>query len=121
MFSRAPHYYFDRTGLEGSEDIWTFAARPDNPAPHFAPYPRELVERCVAIGCPPRGTVLDPFVGSGTSMVAALQSGRPAIGIDLNSEYCTHALHWISEKTRARRRPAGNVAQTTKLLPGLDT
>ncbi|GEL42917.1 MULTISPECIES: DNA methyltransferase [Methylobacteriaceae] len=120
MFSRAPRYFFDRTGLEGSEDIWTFPARPDNPAPHFAPYPRELVSRCLAIGCVPGGVVLDPFVGSGTTMVAALESGRPAIGIDLNPEYCTQALRWVSEKPRARRRPAGTDARATKLLPGLE-
>jgi tRNA G10 N-methylase Trm11 len=43
--------------------------------------------------------VLDPFVGSGTSVVAALQSGRSAIGIDLNSEYCRYAAEWIIEAT----------------------
>ena len=34
------------------------------------------------------GTVLDPFVGSGTTMIAALESGRHAIGIDLKDKYC---------------------------------
>lgn len=96
MFSRAPRYFFDRKGLEGNEDIWSFPARPDNPMTHAAPYPLELVNRCLAVGCPPEGTVLDPFVGSGTTMVAALESGRSAIGIDLNPEYCRHALQWIT-------------------------
>ncbi|MCH4561025.1 DNA methyltransferase [Mesorhizobium jarvisii] len=109
MFSRAPRYYFDRTGLSGSEDIWSFPARPDNPIAHFAPYPRELVSRCLSIGCPPGGTVLDPFVGSGTTMVAALEAGRSAVGIDLSPDYCTHVLKWITaaksgQRSRARSR-----------------
>lgn len=110
MFSRAPRYYFDRTGLTGSEDIWTFSARPDNPIAHFAPYPRELVSRCLAIGCPPGGTVLDPFVGSGTTMVAALEAGSPAIGIDLSPDYATHALKWVTDakwRDKAAQRTAG--------------
>ena len=43
------------------------------------------------------GTVLDPFVGSGTTMVAALKSGRPAIGIDRHADYCRHALQWVTK------------------------
>lgn len=97
MFSRAPRYFFDRTGLDGNEDIWSFPARPDNPMRHAAPYPLELVNRCLAVGCPPGGTVLDPFVGSGTTMVAALKSGRPAIGIDRHADYCRHALQWVTK------------------------
>lgn len=100
MFSRSPRYYFDRSGLSGSEDIWSFPARPDNPHAHFAPYPRELVQRCLSIGCPPGGTVLDPFVGSGTTMVAALESGHSAIGIDLSPDYCAHVIKWITSKKR---------------------
>ena len=103
MFSRAPRYYFDRTSLMGVEDIWTFPARPDNPAAHFAPYPRELVSRCLSIGCPKGGTVLDPFVGSGTTLVAALEAGSPAIGIDLSPDYCTQALKWVTDARRKGR------------------
>lgn len=97
MFSRAPRYFFDRKGLNGNEDIWSFPARPENPITHAAPYPLELVDRCLAVGCPPGGTVLDPFVGSGTTMVSALRSGRPAIGIDRHADYCRHALQWVSK------------------------
>lgn len=110
MFSRAPRYYFDRTGLLGSEDIWSFPARPDNPNAHFAPYPRELVQRCLSIGCPPGGTVLDPFVGSGTTMIVALEAGHPAIGIDLSSEYCAHVIKWITSTSRDQNTK-GDLAQ----------
>jgi DNA modification methylase len=87
LFSTGPRYWFDRMGLAGEEDIWKIVARPENPGSHFAPYPREFVERCLDCGCCRGGVVLDPFVGSGTTMIAALARGSGAIGVDLKPEY----------------------------------
>ncbi|MEN1959093.1 site-specific DNA-methyltransferase [Luteimonas sp. MJ246] len=104
MFSKGPKYFFDRTALAGEEDVWKIVARPENPGAHFAPYPRELVDRCLAVGCKPKGTVLDPFVGSGTTMLAALERGHPAVGIDLNEKYCdfigTRIMNEFGQKRR---------------------
>ena len=88
ILAKGPRYFFNRQELQGEEDIWRMVARPENPGAHFAPYPRELVEKCLACGCPPGGTVLDPFVGSGTTMLAALRRRLPAMGIDIKREYC---------------------------------
>jgi DNA modification methylase len=96
LFSKSPRYWFHRPGLVGEEDVWRIVARPENPGSHFAPYPIELVERCLDCGCPKGGVVLDPFVGSGTTMVAALSRGSSAIGVDLKpeySEYTTERIH----------------------------
>lgn len=91
LFSKQPKYYFDRTGLAGEEDVWFI--EPDRTLPnrgvHYAPFPRDLVKRCLACGCPPSGIVLDPFVGGGTTMIAALEAGYPVIGIDLNPNFCS--------------------------------
>jgi excisionase family DNA binding protein len=95
IFSKSARYWFNRDGLNGDEDIWQIVARPENPGSHFAPFPRELADRCVACGCPPGGVVLDPFVGSGTTMVAALHHGCDAVGIDLKPEYCEFVAHRI--------------------------
>jgi excisionase family DNA binding protein len=95
IFSKGPRYYFNRAALLGEEDVWKIVARPENPGAHFAPYPRELVDRCLACGCPEGGTVLDPFVGSGTTMVSALASGRQAIGIELKPQYAEFAAKRI--------------------------
>lgn len=51
---------------------------------HFATYPPELIRPFVRAGCPPGGTVLDPFGGSGTTGLVADQEGRNAILIDLD-------------------------------------
>jgi DNA modification methylase len=67
-------------------DVWTVATRP-YPAAHFATFPIELPTRCIAAGCRPGGTVLDPFSGSGTTGAAARNLDRRYVGIDLNAEY----------------------------------
>lgn len=102
IFSKGPRYFFDRRGLRGEEDIWRIVARPENPGAHFAPYPRELVERCLDIGCKRGGAVLDPFVGSGTTMLAALDRESPAVGIDLKPEYCDFIIERIDREFKPR-------------------
>jgi len=71
--------------------VWTIATEP-YPGAHFATFPRKLVEPCVKAGCPEGGTVLDPFAGSGTTLLVAQQLGRRGIGIDLSPEYLMQAL-----------------------------
>lgn len=112
IFSKGPRYYFNRKGLAGEEDVWRMVARPENPGAHFAPYPRELVERCLDVGCKPGGTVLDPFVGSGTTMLCALDRKSPAYGIDLKAEYCDFIAKRLDGGggEQNRRRPPARVA-----------
>ena len=102
IFSKQPRYFFNRAGLNGEEDMWTIRARPENPYAHCAPFPVELVERCLRCGCRPKGTVLDPFAGSGTTLVAALLSGRSAVGIELNDKYSALAERRIRKVIQER-------------------
>jgi site-specific DNA-methyltransferase (adenine-specific) len=97
IFSKQPRYYFNREALGGEEDVWTITARPDNPFSHAAPFPSELADRCIECGCPPGGMVLDPFLGSGTTALAALKLGRNTVGVDLNASYCEVAEQRIRE------------------------
>ncbi|MGC9093955.1 MAG: DNA-methyltransferase, partial [Bacteroidota bacterium] len=54
---------------------------------HFAVFPEALCEIPIKAACPPNGIVLDPFCGSGTTLIVAKKLGRNWIGIELNSEY----------------------------------
>ena len=94
LFVKDRHYFFDKSKLpcgSGAEDVWNIPARPrPNGAKQTAPFPDELVEQCLAVGCPPGGVVLDPFCGSGTTMRIALLDGHPAIGIELNEAFCDY-------------------------------
>jgi len=71
-------------------DVWPYPTRPLREA-HFAAYPIEIPLRCIAAGCRPEGTVLDPFSGAATTGLAALQLGRRYVGVDLSSQYAALA------------------------------
>lgn len=71
-------------------DVWTVSTKPFKQA-HFATFPPGLILPCVLAGCPKGGTVLDPFLGSGTTAVVAKANGRDYIGIDCSPEYCKMA------------------------------
>lgn len=94
MFSKDRNYFFNRAALRDvlvEEDVWSISTRPKpTNGIDTAPYPDELVERCLALGCPDQGLVLDPFAGSGTTVRVALTSGRSATGIDLNPQFCDY-------------------------------
>jgi len=68
---------------------------------HPAPFPRELVRRCLLAGCPKGGTVLDPFVGSGTVPAVATKYGFRSMGIDLNAQYLEMAKERIGKEQDA--------------------
>lgn len=77
-------------------DVWSIPTTPFAGA-HFATFPVELPRRCIAAGCKPGGTVLDPFSGAGTTALAAQQLGRKAVGIDINAAYHDIALRRMSD------------------------
>ncbi len=103
MFVKARKYYFDRDKLPqngGSEDVWKIPARPKNGDMDTAPYPEELVEQCLSIGCKKGGVVLDPFCGSGTTIRVALDMGCDGIGVELNPKFCEYIRGSFSSKAR---------------------
>jgi len=66
--------------------VWTVTTKPFKGA-HFATFPMDLIEPCVLAGCPEGGTVLDPFGGSGTTGIVAVNHNRHAVLCELNKEY----------------------------------
>lgn len=104
LFVKSRHYYFNKKALPktgGAEDVWSIPAKAKlNGAKETAPFPEELVQQCLAVGCPPGGIVLDPFCGSGTTLRVALANGHPAIGIELNESFCVHIREDILKITK---------------------
>ena len=66
---------------------------------HTAIYPESIISNIMHLLTSPNSTVLDPFLGSGTSGVSAKKLGRNFIGIDINSEYCQMATKRIKDTT----------------------
>ena len=62
---------------------------------HPAPFPLELARRLVRMFSFVGDTVLDPFCGTGTTMVAAMQAGRNSIGVEIDPEYCRMTARYL--------------------------
>jgi DNA modification methylase len=66
--------------------VWTVPTAP-YPDAHFATYPPALITPCILAGSRPGDVIFDPFAGSGTTGMVALELGRRAVLIELNPEY----------------------------------
>lgn len=66
---------------------------------HPAPFPLELALRLVRMFSFTGDTVLDPFCGTGTTMIAALRTGRNSIGVEIDPEYCRMAARYLKAET----------------------
>lgn len=77
-------------------DVWTTTASKFSGA-HFATFPEQLCIKPILACCPPGGVVLDPFMGSGTTAVAAKRLGRDFIGCDLNPEYVSLSMSRVQK------------------------
>lgn len=95
LIARAPFKL--APGANKAGDVWEIPQSRD--IPHPAPFPEELAERCI------RATnariVLDPFLGSGTTAIAAQKLGRDWIGIERSRHYCGIARRRISQLRKA--------------------
>jgi DNA modification methylase len=82
------HTEYDGTEtVRRSRSVWSISTTPTAVA-HLATYPVALAKRCIVAGSPEGGLVLDPFGGSGTTALAALEARRRFQLIELNSGYC---------------------------------
>jgi len=83
-------FYFLRNHPNGSKptDVWDILPEDtQNRETHFAPYPPDLCRIPILATCPESGVVLDPFCGTGTTLLAARNLGRKSVGIDLSRPY----------------------------------
>jgi site-specific DNA-methyltransferase (adenine-specific) len=86
--------------------MWTFAGANPNRVGHPAPFPEELPRRLIKLYSYPDDLVLDPFLGSGTTAVAALKLGRQAVGVELNPTFCDLARRNVLTASALSEAPA---------------
>ena len=79
------------------QQIWTIPGA--STKKHPAPYPLELATRLVRMFSFYGDTVLDPFCGSGTTLIAALRNGRNGIGIEIDTEYCRMSAKFLKTES----------------------
>ncbi|GIU83890.1 MAG: hypothetical protein KatS3mg008_0665 [Acidimicrobiales bacterium] len=89
--------------LEATTDLWEIPPASATRIGHPAPFPVELPQRLIELYTFEEDVVLDPFVGSGSTAVAAVRTGRHFVGFDTEAEY----LRIAAERVNAERRRVG--------------
>jgi len=83
-------------GFRNKRDVWTVATQPCSEA-HFATFPPKLIEPMILAGSKAGDTILDPFMGSGTTAIQAVRLHRHYLGCELNPEYVKMAERRIAD------------------------
>jgi len=90
--------------IEWTNGVWNFSGVSRKKIGHPAPFPVELPKRCIKLFSFVGDTVLDPFLGSGTTLTACLETRRKGIGVEINESYCI----------LAKKRIEKSIAETIK-------
>ena len=90
LFSKSQNYYFDVDAIKEEtrrkRSVWNVTKKPYKGA-HFAVFPPELIEPCILAGSEKGDTILDPFMGSGTTAMVSKKLDRHYIGCELHENY----------------------------------
>ncbi|MEM1694904.1 MAG: site-specific DNA-methyltransferase [Ignisphaera sp.] len=84
--------------IEWTNGLWTFPGENPKRVGHPAPFPIELPKRCIKLFTYVNDVVLDPFLGSGTTLVAVALTGRRGIGIEIERKYCDTAVQRLKKE-----------------------
>lgn len=85
--------------IEWTNALWTFNGESKKRIGHPAPFPRELPRRLIKLFSFIGDVIFDPFVGSGTTIIEAVNNKRIGIGVDIDSDYCEIAKKRIQNET----------------------
>ncbi|MBW3650527.1 MAG: site-specific DNA-methyltransferase, partial [Actinobacteria bacterium] len=108
--------------LEATTDLWEMPPESATRVGHPAPFPAELPKRLIELYTYEGDVVLDPFMGSGTTAVAALRTQRHYIGFDTDPAYVDRAKERIAREVARLRRPESLATVPFRVqLPALTT
>lgn len=85
--------------LEWTNGVWVFNGESKKKIGHPTPFPVELPRRCIKLFSYVGSTVLDPFLGSGSTLLACILTKRKGIGIEIDKHYCELAKKRILNAT----------------------
>jgi len=86
--------------MEWTNGLWTFQGESKKRVGHPAPFPIELPKRCIKLFSFVGDLILDPFMGSGTTLIAAYLNNRKAVGFDVDKGYCELAYKRLLEEAK---------------------
>ena len=100
--------------IDWTNGLWTFPGQSKKGAGgHPAPFPIELPKRCIKLFSFVDDVVLDPFMGSGSTLIAAASNNRKSIGIDIDAEYCAIAKKRIIAESEILERELNEIVIKT--------
>lgn len=115
MLTKSDKYYYDSEaikepnmsgGVRNKRSVWDVKTSPFKGA-HFATYPCDLILPCLLASTRFGDCVLDPFFGSGTTGVVAMENGRNYVGVDFNPAYLDLAVDRLTNIDEKQRGPNG--------------
>ncbi|MBN2018198.1 MAG: site-specific DNA-methyltransferase [Candidatus Cloacimonetes bacterium] len=84
--------------MEWTNGLWTFPGESKKRVGHPAPFPVELPRRCIKLFSFVDDVILDPFMGSGSTLIAALLNNRKGVGFDIDLDYCKLAYKRLQQE-----------------------
>jgi DNA modification methylase len=101
--------------LEATLDVWELAPESAKRVGHPAPFPVELPRRLIDLYTYAGDLVLDPFMGAGSTAVAAVRTGRHFVGFDTDPAYVEAALARVADERAVAAEPEVEVAPAGKV------
>ncbi len=94
---------------EWTNGVWNFSGESKRKIGHPSPFPVELPKRCIKLFSFVGDTILDPFLGSGSTLVACSQTRRKGIGIEIDRGYCEIAKQRVIKEGKIYQSRLENV------------
>ena len=89
--------------MDWTNGVWTFSGESKAKIGHPSPFPVELPRRCIKLFSYVGDTVLDPFVGSGSTLIAAVETNRIGIGVEIDVKYCQIAKKRLIKEAKVNQ------------------
>ncbi len=86
--------------MQWTSGVWNFSGESKKRVGHPAPFPVELPKRCIKLFTFVGDTVLDPFLGSGTTLIASYLNNRKGIGIEIDKAYCDLTIKRLQQEAK---------------------
>jgi len=90
--------------IDWTNGVWTFNGEKRKKIGHPAPFPVELPRRCIKLFSFKEDIILDPFLGSGSTLIAAYEEGRRGIGVEIDPSYVELSIKRINEHLKKQVR-----------------
>lgn len=96
--------------------MWDFNGESGKRVGHPSPFPIELPRRCIRLFSYVGDTILDPFMGSGSTLISCLENNRLGIGVEINKDYCRIASKRLSKLQSNRKEIITEPKESMKIV-----